>query len=328
MTSEKIIGSVQFGVWLPEDVESVSSFELTRKGDATSLSLGSNRHGVRCETCGQYPGKCQGHSGHITLRHPVINVEFRKILLHIVSSTCFYCGRLLLPEDFVNYEEIVGLTSLKDRYKRLKSRQKDQFICESDTHKKLTTKTKMDTQDFQVMSGDMMDMENRQHETECKEFGPHVYCGGRQPEWILVDDLYLRPVFTLDDMDAFQYLSEARDVPKCSPFDIQRMLRFMGDREKRIFGLNFRPDGLMWHNLYVPPITIRVQQLTGKPDDLTKHLEDIIKHNGKLPAECRLNVAMYRWRDKVYGIHDEMVKEWSEAKSLSVETNPILRRKS
>ena len=57
---------------------------------------------LKCHTCGVRGGDCQGHFGSIELARPVLHVGFGDIIHKILLSTCNHCGRVPLPEDFLD----------------------------------------------------------------------------------------------------------------------------------------------------------------------------------------------------------------------------------
>jgi len=130
---EKIIGAIKFGLLSPDTIRKLSVTAIVIpetydeegmpiRGGLMDRRLGTVEPGVRCETCGNSPGSCPGHFGHIELARPVVHPEFAKNIHTLLRATCRSCGRLLLPEDEIEkarakikqYEK--HWTTLKHRY--------------------------------------------------------------------------------------------------------------------------------------------------------------------------------------------------------------------
>ncbi|MBO3799555.1 MAG: DNA-directed RNA polymerase subunit A' [Candidatus Brockarchaeota archaeon] len=139
----KQLDSIKFGVLSPTEIRRLSVMEITTDetydqdglsvpGGIMDTRLGTIEPRQRCKTCGNLPDKCPGHFGHIELPVPVIHVSFAREIERVLQSTCRQCGRILLPNDRINYyrekmkeyEELYGIVpeqifdQIKDEVRR------------------------------------------------------------------------------------------------------------------------------------------------------------------------------------------------------------------
>ncbi len=122
MTSLKRIGRIKFGLLAPKEIRRMSVVKVitadTYDDDGFPIDMGlmDQRLGVidpglRCKTCGNRPGACPGHMGHIELAAPVVHVGYTKLIKKILLSICKgeNCGRVKLTEkekkEFLNRME-------------------------------------------------------------------------------------------------------------------------------------------------------------------------------------------------------------------------------
>ena len=116
----KKIDRINFGLMSPEQIREMSVVKIERPdtydedGYPIESGLMDSRLGVidpslKCRTCGEKGGECQGHFGMIELARPVIHVGFGDIIHKILRSTCNECGRVPLTdaeiEDFTQQIE-------------------------------------------------------------------------------------------------------------------------------------------------------------------------------------------------------------------------------
>ena len=112
MEELKIVNGIRFGLMSPDLIRNVSVTAIVVpetydeegmpiRGGLMDRRLGTVEPGARCETCGNTPGMCPGHFGHIELARPVIHPEFAKDIQVLLRATCRSCGRLLLPADYI-----------------------------------------------------------------------------------------------------------------------------------------------------------------------------------------------------------------------------------
>ncbi len=112
----KKIGKIEFGVLSPTEIRKMSATKVitadTYDDDGFPIPmglmdprLGVIEPGLRCKTCGLRAGKdgCPGHFGHIDLAMPVIHVGFVKEIRDCLRTTCRNCGRILLPDERLEY---------------------------------------------------------------------------------------------------------------------------------------------------------------------------------------------------------------------------------
>ncbi|MDO5849618.1 MAG: DNA-directed RNA polymerase subunit A' [Methanobacteriaceae archaeon] len=105
----KKINQINFGLMSPEQIRKMSVVKIetpdTYDEDGYPIEkglmdphLGVIDPSLRCKTCGDRGGECQGHFGRIDLARPVIHVGFGDVIHKILRSTCNDCGRILLNE--------------------------------------------------------------------------------------------------------------------------------------------------------------------------------------------------------------------------------------
>ena len=138
----KKIDSLAFGLMSPESIRKMSVAKIETpdtydedgypiEGGLMDRHLGVIDPSLRCQTCNEKGGDCQGHFGHIDLGRPVIHVGYGYDIYKILRSVCSECSRILLEEDEIEKctEEI---RELKSRGENLDEYLKEVFIkCKS-----------------------------------------------------------------------------------------------------------------------------------------------------------------------------------------------------
>ena len=105
----KKIDEINFGLMSPENIREMSEVKIetpdTYDDDGYPIPnglmdphLGVIDPSLKCATCGERGGECQGHFGHIDLARPVIHVGFGDDIFKILRSDCNECGRILLND--------------------------------------------------------------------------------------------------------------------------------------------------------------------------------------------------------------------------------------
>ena len=106
------IGEVQF--YIPSFIDIISNSvchvtatKSNEPGDGVySLKMGTIENGVNCKTCFQDVHNCPGHSGHIMLSKPIINVTFKEHILTLLKCFCYNCCVFLLYEKINDIKKI------------------------------------------------------------------------------------------------------------------------------------------------------------------------------------------------------------------------------
>ncbi len=102
----KIIESIQFSLFSPEQIRKMSAVKITVpdtydedgypiNGGLADQRLGVIDPGLKCKTCGGRMKDCSGHFGHIELVRPVVHVGFARTVYQLLRSCCRKCGRLM-----------------------------------------------------------------------------------------------------------------------------------------------------------------------------------------------------------------------------------------
>ena len=139
------IKAVRYGLFTPEEVKRLSAVRVTEaiinksgiahRGGVNDTKMGTITRSMLCSTCFCDMTHCQGHTGHIELAEPVLNIEFQAVIFKVLYSVCFYCSRLLLPRDHPKFASIMAIKNKKDRltaiYDIQKSRKKYFQYCVS-----------------------------------------------------------------------------------------------------------------------------------------------------------------------------------------------------
>ena len=104
----KVIGSIQFALFSPEQIRKMSAAKITIpdtydedgypiNGGLADQHLGVIDPGLKCKTCGGRMRDCPGHFGHIELVRPVVHVSFAKTVYQLLRACCRKCGRVMNP---------------------------------------------------------------------------------------------------------------------------------------------------------------------------------------------------------------------------------------
>ncbi|NYZ77780.1 DNA-directed RNA polymerase subunit A' [Candidatus Micrarchaeota archaeon] len=102
----KVIGSIQFTLFSPEQFRKMSAAKITVpdtydedgypiNGGLADQHLGVIDPGLKCKTCGGRMRDCSGHFGNIELVRPVVHVSFGKTIYQLLRACCRKCGRVM-----------------------------------------------------------------------------------------------------------------------------------------------------------------------------------------------------------------------------------------
>ena len=106
----KKIGSIVFGLLGPDEIKKMASVKIVTPelydkegysvdGGLMDTHLGVIDPGLRCRTCGGKLKECIGHFGYIELARPIVHINYVKIILDVLRSTCGSCGSVLLDKN-------------------------------------------------------------------------------------------------------------------------------------------------------------------------------------------------------------------------------------
>ncbi len=301
------IKSVQYGILSSQDIRRLSIVEVTEttilktgvvltKG-VNDPRLGSTSSEMLCSTCANPNELCPGHSGHISLHQPVLNIEFASHLQKILTCVCFYCSRLLYPVDHPTYQDLCQIKDIKNRFTKLYEFCNKFRICGTwEDRKYKSEKSRRDRPsgafDFKDISDDW---------NQIRTSG----CGGIQPTYILRDSSMLI-VFDVPNLDRIQ-----TDLPSCTPSNLHDILRHIKPVDLRLLGYHSDgmslPVSMIWSELFIPPTSIRPSKSRsynsriGGEDDLSLKLREILKLNQLLKKNASLiNLVRYRYKSKLW----------------------------
>ncbi len=265
----KKIDRINFGLMSPEQIREMSVVKIERPdtydedGYPIESGLMDSRLGVidpslKCRTCGEKGGECQGHFGMIELARPVIHVGFGDDIHKILRSTCSECGRVLLDDDEIE-EFTEKMEELQEAGESVEDLVKDVYkICK---------------------------------DKKTKEVCPH--CGAEQEDIKIVKPIDIIEVRKQYDENG-ELMTEEDGTPLTEDYDltaseVREKLQRIPDEDAYVLGVNpevARPEWMVLTVLPVPPVTVRpsITLDTGErsEDDLTHKLVDILRINQRL----------------------------------------------
>ena len=265
----KKIDRINFGLMSPEQIREMSVVKIERPdtydedGYPIESGLMDSRLGVidpslKCRTCGEKGGECQGHFGMIELARPVIHVGFGDDIHKILRSTCSECGRVLLDDDEIE-EFTEKMEELQEAGESVEELVKEVYkICK---------------------------------DKKTKEVCPH--CGAEQEDIKIVKPIDIIEVRKQYDENG-ELMTEEDGTPITEDYDltaseVREKLQRIPDEDAYVLGVNpevARPEWMVLTVLPVPPVTVRpsITLDTGErsEDDLTHKLVDILRINQRL----------------------------------------------
>ena len=267
----KKIDQINFGLMSPEQIREMSVVKIERPdtydedGYPIESGLMDSRLGVidpslKCRTCGEKGGECQGHFGMIELARPVIHVGFGDDIHKILRSTCSECGRVLLDEDEIEEytEKMQELHEMGESVEELVK----------EVYKKC-----------------------KDRKTSGKILCPH--CGAEQEDIKIVKPIDIIEVRKRYDEEG-NIIMDENGEPETDDYDltaseVREKLQRIPDEDAYVLGVNpevARPEWMVLTVLPVPPVTVRpsITLDTGErsEDDLTHKLVDILRINQRL----------------------------------------------
>ena len=265
----KKIDQINFGLMSPEQIREMSVVKIERPdtydedGYPIESGLMDSRLGVidpslKCRTCGEKGGECQGHFGMIELARPVIHVGFGDDIHKILRSTCSECGRVLLDED-----------EIEDFTERMQ-----------DLHEAGESVEELVKEVYKICK-----------DKKTKEVCPH--CGAEQEDIKIVKPIDIIEVRKQYDEEG-NIITDDDGNPRTEDYDltaseVREKLQKIPDEDAYVLGVNpevARPEWMVLTVLPVPPVTVRpsITLDTGErsEDDLTHKLVDILRINQRL----------------------------------------------
>lgn len=220
-----------------------------KKNGPLDLRMGTTRDEILCQTCGYNRKYCPGHSGHIKLGYPMINIGFRTYIKDILNCICIKCSSLRVDPRSHEIQKIIKNKKGKSRFNEIKNLTKNIKTCHRSYMKCDTPLPKIK-------------IEDKKDELEMKlvaEFGVTQIEGD-----VLRYELSNQYVY-----DILQRISD-------------------DDWEAMGFNpMKSRPNDLIYTYLPVTPVACRPSaKIEGSSitndDDITQELVHVIKHNNIL----------------------------------------------
>ncbi|KZO99631.1 beta and beta-prime subunits of DNA dependent RNA-polymerase [Calocera viscosa TUFC12733] len=272
------VREVQFGIMSPEEIKAYSVAKIEhsevmdesgyrpRVGGLMDPRMGTIDRNFKCQTCGEGPGDCPGHFGHIELARPVYHAGFLVKVKKILECICVNCGKLKADlGDDIFRTLVKRADNPKRRLQVVWEYCKGKMLCESD------------------------DMKEEEEDPEKPQRPSHGGCGHIQP-LIRKDGLKLFLVYKKrkgddDDEDIKMAQPEKRLLTAAEAHSI---LRKIPASDLRIMGLSeryARPEWMILSVIPVPPPQVRPSIMSDSlrsEDDLTYKLADILKTSATL----------------------------------------------
>jgi DNA-directed RNA polymerase II subunit RPB1 len=301
------IRSVQYGILSEKDIVQLSTVDVSEitilkagvvmtKG-VNDPRLGSTSGEMLCSTCANPNDLCPGHSGHISLHQPVLNIEFASCVQKTLTCVCFHCSRVLFPPDHPNYQSLHAIKESKTRFTKIYDFCNKYRVCGSWGERPYQSgKARQDR-----LSGSF-DFKDPPDEWEQVRTGG---CGGIQPSYVLRDtNIYV--VFEVPDLDKIQTA-----LPICTPTDLRSILLHIRPTDLSLLGYDpegiSHPASMLWSKLFVPPTSIRPSKSrsynsrVGGEDDLSLKLREILKFNQLLKKDPAIvNLVRYKYDSKLW----------------------------
>ncbi len=257
--------AIQFGFLSPERILKESVCEVTdpslynkqlpRTGGLNDLRMGTSDWLMNCSTCKNGIMNCVGHPGHIKLASPVFHAGVMDTIIKVLRCVCFFCSEFLIENDHTKFETSRVQQAIdKGRLRKVSEIAKTRHFC------------------------------------------PH--CEGPQPNYSRQKNAKQRygvkHEFEARIMDKFESDEEKEwALQTLDPPRVFSILKHINDEACMKMGLNpsqSRPEWMILSVLVVPPPIIRPSikhsddsRMRGQ-DDITIHLQDILKTNIKLKA--------------------------------------------
>ncbi len=106
----KKVEKIVFGFLSPKQIKKMATVKVVTPelydkdgypvdGGLMDTRMGVIDPGLRCPVDGKKLKECPGYFGYIELARPVIHIQYTKIILDLLRSTCGECGRILMEES-------------------------------------------------------------------------------------------------------------------------------------------------------------------------------------------------------------------------------------
>ena len=261
--TEEMVLEVQFGILSPDRIRAESVCHVTdtslyvrqlpKPNGMNDLRMGTSDWTLNCSTCRNTIINCVGHSGHIELAAPVYHAGFLPTLVKILRCVCYFCSELLIPFDHPKIHGRFVNTVDKNRLNLVSIIGRTRNTCPKCAGPQ-PNYTK--------------DGSNIKHEFDAR----HSFASVDEKEWALTP---------------------------LQPTRVRSILEYVTDEACLFLGLNpefARPEWMVLTVLVVPPPIIRPSikfsddsRMRGQ-DDLTIHLQEILKINIKLDEAQRAEI--------------------------------------
>ncbi|KAJ2818071.1 DNA-directed RNA polymerase II core subunit rpo21, partial [Coemansia sp. 'formosensis'] len=243
--------------------------------------MGTIDYHVKCHTCGESMGTCQGHFGHITLAKPVFHIGFITKVKKVLECVCWECGKLKADYNDVKFQKIMKIPDATRRMARVWEHCKKFTQCEKPAND--DENGAPDVARANGMSG--KNSAPNLVDDLIGTYKPKAGCGARQPTFRKMGwTIYVKARTTASD----EVPSEREEV---TVERVLQTLKKISDEDAEMIGIDpnyARPEWMLLHVMPVPPMAVRpsiqMSATNACEDDLTHKLNDILKSNARLQS--------------------------------------------
>lgn len=263
-------------IFSAEEIEEISICRIENALYEGPGSVNDPRMGVLdkrklCETCGLGNYDCPGHAGYIVLNSPIYHPLFLSEIIHILSSVCRYCSRLLLSEEYIRTSNLMKLPPA-ERLKKIE-KESERVSCQNHSHSNISEeqlnilKKSRTPEDYQKLVEDMK-MQN-----SCRNQPKPIYFHSK-----------------IKDTHKVQYKEGDKGIEQIMPIEVVKsILDAIPEEDCKVLGFNHgsKPGNLILTILPVTPPNTRppnYQNGIQKPNKTTEQYVKIEKINLSLIA--------------------------------------------
>ena len=259
-----------------KDIHGINQEDLLTDGKATRGGLLDYRLGTTdpkqpCDTCGQMPADCPGHSAHTELAEPVYHFGLLDIVKNVLSCICPKCSKLLIYKNEELIQRVLKTKKRKARFAEIRRLTSNITYCARTDQNcgvpipKIKKDIKKGQAIIQLYAETNLQAMNEDGNMTGPVVGPSTGLG------LMDKKKKLKEVFT--------------------PRMVYDILKNISDDDWRIMGFDpaiCRPEDFIIKIFPIPPIAIRpsvkmsISSTTNYEDMLTSALSNILKTSQRI----------------------------------------------